>query len=545
MGGPLRAEGCSWPRSRDEGQRRFLSLAVERGVDHVELFANAPMWWMSSSSSSFGGALTRPADFAAYLAEVALHARSCWGIPVRSVAPFNEPSSTWWRFPHDQEGCCVSMDQQSQMIVRLRDELDRRGLNDVLVTASDENHPDAAIETWSELQRARVTSLVGGLNVHMYDGLKPWQEVVHPGSRAALAQRAAEDGVPTRVSEHGNADTSGVVLAESILEDLHHLRPTSWYYWQPVEFRSSWGLIEAMFSPEDTTPIGLPHQKYFVFAHFTRFIRPGHFMLNCTEAWATASFSPEENTISCVIANAAPVARQIRICFPTFSMIDDGEGMQAVLSEPRAGRIMVPHFIKAADCQSGRAGLELRTDMVPCAVCSVRLPARPCGLRAIRLHELVARATRGAADERLLGAGDSQTKASWSCWEETVAKAAFEYGAWEPALQHQPSDPWRHLCQMVSGVAWGAANERHFGGEHPDCQDAWERFRVNMESVAASQGFVREHESEVRWLVFNTSWAVVNERWYGAASADCQGALARSEQHLQSIGADTVVFRCL
>ena len=59
--------GGEFDWTRDEGQRNFLHLAVERGVDQVELFSNAPMWWMTSSSSSFGGSLSLPDDFASQL----------------------------------------------------------------------------------------------------------------------------------------------------------------------------------------------------------------------------------------------------------------------------------------------------------------------------------------------------------------------------------------------------------------------------------------------------------------------------------------------
>ncbi|CAE7253667.1 BPM2 [Symbiodinium sp. CCMP2592] len=97
---PLPGGEFDW--TRDEAQRNFLHLAIERGVDQVELFSNAPMWWMSNSTSSFGGALAQPDEFASYLGEVTSQARSGWGVPVRSVAPFNEPSADWWSFPHDQ-----------------------------------------------------------------------------------------------------------------------------------------------------------------------------------------------------------------------------------------------------------------------------------------------------------------------------------------------------------------------------------------------------------------------------------------------------------
>ncbi|CAE7242227.1 6GAL, partial [Symbiodinium sp. KB8] len=77
------------------------------------------------------------------------------------------------------EGCKVDVAQQARVIARLRDELDQRGLGDVVIAASDENRPDHALRTWQELGRAEVAggpsgSYVGCLNVHAYDGLEPW-----------------------------------------------------------------------------------------------------------------------------------------------------------------------------------------------------------------------------------------------------------------------------------------------------------------------------------------------------------------------------------
>lgn len=213
--------------SRDEAQRAFLHLAVERGVDQVELFANSPMWWMTSHNSSFGGMLTKPDEFASYLAEVAAQARSGWRVPVKSVAPFNEPSAQWWSFPHNQEGCRVDLSKQARVIARLRDELDRRGLSDVVIAASDENRPDHSLFTLRELRRAEVAGstnvgYVGCLNVHSYEAAEPWLEEKHPGCRAAVSRLASASSIPIAVSEHGNGDTSGATLARIIFEDLHY-----------------------------------------------------------------------------------------------------------------------------------------------------------------------------------------------------------------------------------------------------------------------------------------------------------------------------------
>lgn len=113
----------------------------------------------------------------------------------------------------------MSCAQQARVVARLRDELDRRGLSDVLVAASDENRPDRALRSWQELQKKDVTAghggYVGCLNVHAYDGLEPWLEQRHRGFRSALKRLATVAKVPLCMSEHGNGDSSGVILAQA------------------------------------------------------------------------------------------------------------------------------------------------------------------------------------------------------------------------------------------------------------------------------------------------------------------------------------------
>eukprot|EP00971_Amphidinium_carterae_P271692 5391277-Amphidinium_carterae.1 len=80
---------------------------------------------------------------------------------------------------------------------------------------------------------------------------------------------------PTKRSALGYAST----------EDLHYLEPSAWCYWQPVEHRSPWGLVEAHFSPNGSRSMAMPYPKHYVFAHFTRFLRPGMQMLRSTQPW--------------------------------------------------------------------------------------------------------------------------------------------------------------------------------------------------------------------------------------------------------------------
>ena len=578
---PMAGGEFDW--SRDEGQRNFLHLAVERGVDQVELFANASMWWMSNSGSSFGGSLAQPDEFASYLGEVASQACSGWGVPVRSVAPFNEPSADWWMFPHDQEGCKVSAAQQARVIARLRDELDQRGLSDVVIAASDENRPDQAIRTWQELGRADVAggpsgSYVGCLNVHAYDGLEPWLESRHRGYRSALRRLATLARVPLCVSEHGNGDSNGVTLAQVILEDFHYLQPASWCYWQPVEHHSSWGLVEADFGDtpsQEPRAADLPHPKYFIFAHFTRFIRRGMIMLHCSEPWAAASFAPEENSLAAVISNPSSVLSRQRLRLPAF--VPKGRGserrrVQAVLTEPQRRRLFVPCEVEV---QEAAGCLELLVEVPPRAICSVLLPNvsliagkssvqestmgvdSPAQAGKLRKHShdadigvtvqmissMARAAAEGAALERWLGQADLQTMRCWSRWEHECGCAATALDAIPPAMPQNESG-FNDLMEAVCAAAWGAANERKFGAGNLDAQQAWDRFARHMQQLAQRAGLSDDITNDLKWYVFNVCWMMVNLRWYGPSSTDHNEASDRAAHHFRQLGgSESVILR--
>lgn len=287
-------ESASYDWTRDARQRAVLSSLRERGVT-VEFVSHAPMWWMMDSRSSAGGQLQtwNRRDHARYLATVVQQARTRWGVQVQSITPFNEPTAGWWNYPVEQEGANIPIDAQAEILGYLREELDMRGLTDVTIAASDENTVKQALATYQALSRRYVTvrgqsvsaaSLVGKVNVHGYDGLQPWRD--------DQARRDLRRGVGDKrlwVSEYGDTERSGLLLAQSILADINQLRATAWLYWQPLEPFSAWGLVNGQYG--DPADEGAPHRgqplwlykKYPVFAQFTRFLRPGYQLIGSSD----------------------------------------------------------------------------------------------------------------------------------------------------------------------------------------------------------------------------------------------------------------------
>lgn len=261
---------ASWDWNVDTSQRKMLSKAASRGANILELFSNSPMWWMcrnhnpsGSDDGSSDNLLEQSYDqHAIYLATVAQHAKQTWGLSFRSVEAFNEPSASWWKSSGTQEGCHFDVKTQATVVGVLRKELDARGLQSTLISASDENTYDDAVNTWNSLP-SDAKGRISRINVHGYQEAN--------GRRDTLYSLASSQKKDLWNSEYGEDDATGKRLASNLLLDFIWLHPSAWVYWQAVD-GGGWGLIDG---DNDQKSLGAVSQKYYVLAQFTRHIRPG------------------------------------------------------------------------------------------------------------------------------------------------------------------------------------------------------------------------------------------------------------------------------
>merc|ERR1719204_2478873 len=127
----------------------------------MELCSNAPMWWMVKNHNPAGAwddnCLTphNHEAVAKYLAITVKHFLDK-GIRFTTVEPFNEPVSGFWWHHGTQEGCGFDANLQAWILGLLRRELNRQGLDNLTIAASDENKNREAIETWKTFATART-----------------------------------------------------------------------------------------------------------------------------------------------------------------------------------------------------------------------------------------------------------------------------------------------------------------------------------------------------------------------------------------------------
>lgn len=289
----------SWEWTVDANQRTMLQKAAARGANYLELFSNSPMWWMlynkNPSGSNDGSSDNLQSwnydNHTHYLAEVALYAKSNWGITFTSVEPFNEPSADWWvGTTGTQEGCHFDVSTQASVLPLLRSELNARGLTSTIISASDENTYDSAVSTFNDLGSTALSN-VGRINVHGYQG--------GDGDRAGLYSLTSGSSLALWNSEYGDSDATGSDLVSNLILDFRWLHPTAWVYWQAIDI-SGWGLITG-----DNTAVTLDSvtQKYYCLAQFTRHIREGMKILDGGSDHVVAAYDAANSKLIIVAVN--------------------------------------------------------------------------------------------------------------------------------------------------------------------------------------------------------------------------------------------------
>ena len=305
-----------WDWTADANQREMLQKARDRGANRFELFSNSPPWWMCANDNPSGGPKgedenLKPEyrdEFAHYLAAIARHAKDHWGITFTTVATFNEPSSNYWFANGKQEGAHFGPKSQAEILPLVRAALDRQGLRDMALSASDETSYDHALAAWRAYP-PEVKALVSQVNVHGYQG--------GGGDRVGLHRAVVvESGKPLWNSEHGDKDASGLDMARNFHRDMRWLKPVAWCYWQAIDGglqgkgKSGWGLLDG-----DLIEGRILHAntKAYVFAQYSRHIRPGMTILSTGDDHTVAAYDAEARKLVVATLNDGDAPRDIAL----------------------------------------------------------------------------------------------------------------------------------------------------------------------------------------------------------------------------------------
>ncbi|HBB19882.1 MAG TPA: alpha-L-arabinofuranosidase [Ruminococcus sp.] len=291
----------------DYNQRNVLLKCIQAAGDDmiVEMFSNSPPYYMTNSGCSTGNTDANKDNlrsdqytaFAEYLAEVCYHYENTWGVDVQSIDPMNEPYTNFWGAnSYKQEGCHFDQgNSESKILVELKKSMDARGMNDVIISGTDETSIDTQISSYNKLSNEAKNAL-GRIDTHTYGGS-------NRGGLRDLALSAGKNLWMSEVDSGSVAGTNagemgaGLWLADRIVLDCNGMSPSAWILWQAIDNHISsvgyngnkdkgmvnvnggyWGLAVA---DHDKNEVILT-KKYYTFGQFSRYIRPGMTMLKCS-----------------------------------------------------------------------------------------------------------------------------------------------------------------------------------------------------------------------------------------------------------------------
>ena len=327
--------------TQDANQRNVLSLCLQAGENMiVEAFSNSPPYFMTNSGCSSGSKRAFQDNlrddayeaFAQYLADVAEHFSSEWGILFQSLSPMNEPNTSYWQaFSEKQEGCHFDPGRsQSRILVATAEKLKEKGLDSILIAGTDETGIDAQALSLTQLSEEAL-AVISRVDTHAYSG----------SGRDFLLRQTLMRNKNLWMSEVDSGNTAGkdsgemgagLWLAKEIMTDLNGLTPSAWILWQVIDNHISregylgrrdsgmvntqggyWGVAVADHDREQLVLT----MKYYVFGQFTRYIRPGS-RLFAVKGDAVAAEDPQRRRLVVVALNDGDAEKTVRVDLSAF-----------------------------------------------------------------------------------------------------------------------------------------------------------------------------------------------------------------------------------
>ncbi len=305
--------GGAYHWERDEAQRRIMLRIKELRPDAVfEAFSNSCPWWMTASgcvSGSSNGSsdnLRKDCyeDFAHYLVDVCKHYKEEYGIEFKTLEPFNEANTNYWKQSGGQEGCHFSPQSQVDFLKVLIPILKESGLS-TRISASDETNVGGALNELNEyIKSPSVLAEVGQWNTHTYGA--------DTRSRSQMGSLARSKGMTMWMSETGSGGSGlggNLAMAKRLFDDVRYMAPDAWLDWQYMEENNDqWCMVQGKFD-------GTSHKRvknYYVRAQVTRFIKPGYTFVTSLHENCLAAIG-EGNLVVCLLNEGDKAIHHIQL----------------------------------------------------------------------------------------------------------------------------------------------------------------------------------------------------------------------------------------
>ena len=319
----------------DPGGVAFLVAAHRYGVPRLIGFANSAPRFFTTNGADCGGSLKSASvpAYAAYLAAVAGHLRSAYGITLSAVSPMNEPSSDFASC--NQEGMRVALAERTGVIHALARALGSSSPS-TAVSADESNSSAALMQGFGRW----IDPSVGSVAFHGYD----FPTAARLRSVAGAVR--SRTGAPLEMSEvccstgagyaqgYDPGMSGGLWLADTIWRDLSAGQAASFSWWTALSPElgcspsgdpacpsaanaSGWNDGLLYYDPDfrsDGNQAIYATRRYFVLGNFSRFIRPGavHYRVtNVPSGVHVIAFL--RNTWRFVVINDGTTPRAVRL----------------------------------------------------------------------------------------------------------------------------------------------------------------------------------------------------------------------------------------
>lgn len=298
--------------TRDLTQRKILLKLKSKRSDCIfEAVAYSPPYWMTNSNCTAGNTggtdnlkTAYYDDFADYLTEVVKYYHDTYNVTFRTLAPINEPSSTWWLVNGPQAGCHYSTSNQVNIFNEVYSKLQSKSmLSYCTLSAMDASNPRETINELNAFAAQNILSKISQVNVHAYtrlDSIIQYQQLYDTAKKIQKRLWQSESGPLGLGSVPGDGFANNLYMTDALLKDMRNLRPVVWCDWQYGDLGNTWSHVQY-----DSNATFAKVPNYFNRMQVSRFIKPGYTVIHSSEAVSLAAINPTNDTIALVINNSS------------------------------------------------------------------------------------------------------------------------------------------------------------------------------------------------------------------------------------------------
>ncbi len=298
------SSGYNW--NANASQRKILQELLQRNPNLIlDAQSNSPPHWMTISGCTSGNHNAAPNlksgfedDFADFLTDIVKHYHDHLGITFNTITPTNEPSSGYWGFGGNQEGCGILANQQMAIIEEVYTQLQTKGMLGYCgLSGPDET---SYTHTWDDINQYqygdRIFDKIKQISTHSYEG----------EHKAGISGFVQERGLKLYQSESGPLYIGPITgldnhlfMAERVITDLRIANVNAWIDWQAASTSSVWGFYTLTQNGTSLTK----RKSYHVRKHFSKFIKPGYQIIYTSDDKAVAALSPDNKELVIVHVN--------------------------------------------------------------------------------------------------------------------------------------------------------------------------------------------------------------------------------------------------